>query len=51
MTNNKNNFLKTAYEEFWVPVLGRVLNLFVSLIEGKPPSNKPTFDLRNRPKK
>ena len=40
--------LKHAYEEFWVPVFGRVLNSFVTWIEGEEPTKKPTYDLRDK---
>ena len=42
------NPLKKLYEEFWVPIFGRVLNLFTSIIEGEVSSNKQTYDLRNK---
>ena len=40
--------MKLAYEEFWVPVLGRSLGFFIRFIEGRTPDKKPTFDLRNK---
>ncbi len=42
-----DNFLRKAYELFWVPLFGRVLMLFARLIEGKTPDNKSTYDLRS----
>jgi len=48
MIKNKRTFLKLAYEEFWVPVFGRSLSLFIRWIEGRPPVNKPTYDLRDK---
>ncbi len=42
------NPIKTLYEGFWVPVFGRLLMLFSSLIEGKDVTFKQTFDLRNK---
>ncbi len=41
-------FLKQAYEEFWVPFLGRLLTMFSTWIEGEPPKQKPTFNLRTK---
>ncbi len=42
-----NNFLKIAYENFWVPVLGRLLMKFSSFIEGKDLRDaKQTYDLK-----
>ena len=43
----KKNPLKIAYENFWVPVFGRVLNLFTSYIEGQKATEKQTFNLRD----
>tara|TARA_Y100001968_G_C19003454_1_gene547001 strand:- start:355 stop:507 length:153 start_codon:yes stop_codon:yes gene_type:complete len=40
--------LKESYEKFWVPVFGRILMRFVSLIEKKKPKEKPTYDLTNK---
>ncbi len=48
LKNPIKNPLKVIYEEFWVPVFGRVLNLFTSLIEGETPKNKQTYDLRDK---
>ena len=43
------NPLKIAYENFWVPVFGRVLMKFASWIEGKDLKNTDqTYDLRER---
>ena len=44
------NPLKKLYEEFWVPVFGRILNLFSSLIEGQKPKEKQTYNLRDKTK-
>ena len=41
------NPLKRFYENFWVPVFGRLLNLFSSMIEGQPSTNKQTYNLRD----
>ena len=40
------NPLKIVYEEFWVPIFGRILNLFTSYIEGQKPQEKQTYNLR-----
>ena len=52
MKNNdgqrKHNPLKLAYENIWVPFLGRILMFFVKWIEGKPPQEEPSFDLRDK---
>ena len=41
------NPMKRIYEEFWVPVFGRVLSLFSFLIEGETPKQKQTYNLRD----
>ena len=51
MNKSKINFLRIAYEEFWVPVFGRILSLFIRFIEGRAPSKDPTYDLREKRKK
>tara|TARA_Y100001968_G_C19124508_1_gene603576 strand:+ start:508 stop:663 length:156 start_codon:yes stop_codon:yes gene_type:complete len=40
-----NEFIKNAYKEFWVPVMGRLLSRLIPLIEGKTPKQKPTYDI------
>ena len=37
--------LKSLYLKFWVPFFGRILTLFIPLIEGKKPNRKPTYKL------
>ena len=37
--------LKSAYKNFWVPVMGRFISRLIPLIEGKVPENQPTFDI------
>ena len=37
--------LKILYKKLWVPYLGRLLARLIPLIEGKPPSKSPTFDI------
>ena len=37
--------LKNLYKKFWVPVMGRVLSKLIPLIEGKSPSDLPTYDI------
>ena len=46
----RKNPLKLIYEEFWVPVFGRILYFFSSIIEGKTPKGKQTFNLRENQK-
>ena len=41
------NILNKAYKGIWVPLFGRVLFRFVDLIEGQPPSEKPTFQIKD----
>ncbi len=48
MSQKRIQPLKTAYEEFWVPIFGRILMLFVKWIEKKEPTQKPTYDLRDK---
>ena len=48
MIKQKRNLMKLAYEEFWVPVLGRSLSFFIRFIEGRTPKKDPTFDLRDK---
>ena len=45
------NPLKRFYEGFWVPVFGRVLYSFSSIIEGKIPKEKQTFNLKDEKEK
>tara|TARA_B100000965_G_C19279274_1_gene620811 strand:- start:336 stop:479 length:144 start_codon:yes stop_codon:yes gene_type:complete len=40
-----NKLLKNAYKRFWVPVMGRFVSNLIPLLEGKPPKNKPTYDI------
>tara|TARA_Y100001968_G_C19268659_1_gene673039 strand:- start:163 stop:327 length:165 start_codon:yes stop_codon:yes gene_type:complete len=40
-----NKILKNAYKRFWVPVMGRFVFKFISLLEGKVPKNLPTYDI------
>ncbi len=40
-----NKLLKTAYINFWVPVMGRIVSKLIPLIEGKPPEKRPTYDI------
>tara|TARA_B100000700_G_C15026284_1_gene848319 strand:- start:2241 stop:2396 length:156 start_codon:yes stop_codon:yes gene_type:complete len=46
MSNYERNLLQKAYEQIWVPFFGRILTFFVLWIEGKPLTQKPTYDLR-----
>ena len=47
----RKNPLKAFYEEFWVPIFGRILYLFSSVIEGKTIKDEQTFNLRDPRKK
>ncbi|ABX08766.1 Hypothetical protein P9211_08351 [Prochlorococcus marinus str. MIT 9211] len=38
--------LSFAYEKIWVPILGRTLYIFSSLIEGKRTLEKPTYNIK-----
>ncbi len=40
------NPLKMFYERFWVPIFGRMLHFFSSLIEGQQLNETSTFNLR-----
>ena len=37
--------LKNSYKRFWVPVMGRLLSKLIPLIEGKPPTDLPTYKI------
>ena len=37
--------LKSAYKYLWVPIMGRILTIFIPLLEGKAPNKSPTYDL------
>ena len=37
--------LKSAYKRFWVPVMGRLLSKLIPLLEGKPATELPTYDI------
>ena len=41
------DFFRNIYSKYWVPILGRILNYFVPLIEGKKPKDNPTYKLRD----
>ena len=41
----KKSLLKSAYKEFWVPVMGRLLSKLIPFLEGSPPKEEPTFDI------
>ncbi len=51
MKDPLKNPLKVLYEGFWVPVFGRILHLFTTLIEGKRPSEKQSFNLTDQKKR
>ena len=44
----KKNPLKIIYEEFWVPIFGRLLYLFRAIIAGEPQKTKHPFNLRDK---
>ncbi len=37
--------LKNAYKRIWVPIMGRMLSILIPIIEGKSPSQMPTYDI------
>ena len=37
--------LKIAYKKLWVPLMGRLISKFIPMLEGKPPSKLPTYDI------
>ena len=37
--------LKNAYKKIWVPVMGRIITRLIPLLEGKAPSESPTYDI------
>ena len=37
--------LKIAYKKFWVPFFGRLISRLIPFIEGRPPSEVPTYDI------
>ena len=41
------NMLNQAYKRIWVPIFGRVLYRFVDFIERKPPTEKPTYQIKD----
>ena len=41
------NMLNQAYKSIWVPIFGRVLYRFVDFIERKPPTVKPTYQIKD----
>ncbi len=50
LKDKSKNPLKLAYENFWVPFLGRILMSLASWIEGEEPKDgeKQTFNLRDQ---
>ena len=51
LNNLNNNPIKGFYEDFWVPVFGRILHLFTAIIEGHQPKEKQTYNLRDTSEK
>ena len=45
-----SNLLRSSYEFLWVPIFGRILNSVSVFIEGQPPKDKPTYNLRTNDK-
>ena len=39
------NPLKTFYVKLWVPIFGRFVSIFIPLIEGQKPKEKPSYKL------
>tara|TARA_B100000965_G_scaffold75479_1_gene59760 strand:+ start:1677 stop:1820 length:144 start_codon:yes stop_codon:yes gene_type:complete len=37
--------LKSAYKNFWVPVMGRLVSRLIPFLEGKPALAPPTYDI------
>ena len=37
------SLLKRLYENVWMPFFGRILSLFIEIIEGKKSTKKPTY--------
>tara|TARA_Y100001968_G_C19199678_1_gene639326 strand:+ start:458 stop:598 length:141 start_codon:yes stop_codon:yes gene_type:complete len=40
-----NKILKSAYKNFWVPVMGRLVSGLIPYLEGKKPEKTPTYDI------
>ena len=40
--------LKSAYVNFWVPVMGRLISKLIPLLEGRPPEKPPTYDIERK---
>ena len=47
MEKRKSSLFKVLYEEFWVPIFGRLLYLFSALIEGEVPKDSQTYNLKD----
>ena len=43
--------LKKAYQIIWVPLMGRILTIFIPILEGSTPKEKPTYDIDGTIKK
>ncbi len=48
LKDSRKNPLKRTYEDLWVPIFGRLLNLFSSWIEGQATTEKQTYDLHDK---
>ena len=45
MKKKMNKILKSAYKNFWVPVMGRLVSGLIPLLEGKKPERISTYDI------
>ncbi len=43
--------LKSVYKKLWVPVMGRLVSLFIPLIEGKQALKTPSYDIDGEKKR
>ena len=43
--------LKSAYKNFWVPIMGRLVSGLIPLLEGRGPEKIPTYDIDREKKK
>ena len=48
LQDSRKNPVKKIYENFWVPIFGRILSGFSSMIEGEAPKEKQTYNLRDK---
>jgi len=43
--------LKKAYKHLWVPIMGRILTVFIPVLEGRAAKEKPSYDIDAEKKK